>query len=106
MADVSIVTEASQEANWNGQAGRQADRWMDHILSQADALTKKVTEKHWKTYNTKGDNVEAFIMGEQRKHKEATWYTWRYVQTEVHIYGWFPREILDEECKQMEFWTR
>ena len=39
MIDVSIVTETSQEANWNGQTGRQADG-KDHILSQADTLTK------------------------------------------------------------------
>ena len=35
MMDVGIVTEISQEANWNGQAGGQ-----DHVLSQVDALTK------------------------------------------------------------------
>ena len=40
MLDDSIVTETSQEANWNRQAGRQADG-QDHVLSQADALTKK-----------------------------------------------------------------
>ena len=42
MIDFSIVTETSQEANWNGQANRQADE-QDHVLSQADALTKKDT---------------------------------------------------------------
>ena len=40
MIDVSIVTETSQEANWNGQAGGQ-----DHVLSQADALTKKMGKR-------------------------------------------------------------
>ena len=39
MVDVSIVNETSPEANWNRQTGRQADA-QDHILSQADALTK------------------------------------------------------------------
>ena len=37
MIDVSIVTKTSQEANWNGQAGRQTGG-QDHVLSQADAL--------------------------------------------------------------------
>ena len=36
MLDISIVNETSPEANWN----RQADG-PDHVLSQADALTKK-----------------------------------------------------------------
>ena len=40
MLDVSIVTETSPEANWNGLAGSQADR-QARVLSQADALTKK-----------------------------------------------------------------
>ena len=43
MLDNSIVNETSQEANWNGQADRQTDRQtdgQDHVLSQADALTK------------------------------------------------------------------
>ena len=47
MVDVCIVTETSQEANWNRQADRQADRrtggqadTQDHVLSQADTLTK------------------------------------------------------------------
>ena len=43
MVDVSIVNETSPEANWNRRTGRQADRRMngkDHLLSQADALTK------------------------------------------------------------------
>ena len=41
MIDVSIVPKTSQEANnWNGQTGRQADG-QDHVLSQADALTKE-----------------------------------------------------------------
>ena len=39
MVDVHIVTETSQEANWNRQTGGQADAQF-HILSQADALTK------------------------------------------------------------------
>ena len=39
MVDVSIVTQTSQEANWNGQTDGQADG-QDHVLSQADALTK------------------------------------------------------------------
>ena len=44
MLDISIVSETSQEVNWNGQTGRQADRQtgrqtdrQDHVLSQADA---------------------------------------------------------------------
>ena len=41
MVDVSIVNETSPEANWNRQAERQADA-QDHVLSQADALTKKI----------------------------------------------------------------
>ena len=40
MFDNSIVNEASPEANWNRQTDRQAER-QDHVLSQADALTKK-----------------------------------------------------------------
>ena len=40
MVYVSIIIEVSQEANWNGQTGRQADG-KDHILSQDDTLTKK-----------------------------------------------------------------
>ena len=36
MLDISIVNETSPEANWNRQADGQ-----DHVLSQADALTKK-----------------------------------------------------------------
>ena len=35
MVDVLIVTETSQEANWNRQTGTQ-----DPVLKQADALTK------------------------------------------------------------------
>ena len=31
------------EANWNRQAGRQAGA-QDHVLSQADALTKKLRD--------------------------------------------------------------
>ena len=45
MVDVSIVNKTSPEANWNRQADRQADRQagaQDYVLSQADALTKKV----------------------------------------------------------------
>ena len=38
MVDVSIVTETLQEANWNEQAD-----WQDHVLSQADGLTKKIS---------------------------------------------------------------
>ena len=41
MVDVSIGNETSPEANWNRQTGRQADA-QDHVLSQADALTKKI----------------------------------------------------------------
>ena len=37
MVGVDIVTETSQEANWNGQADGQ-----DHLLRQADALTKNL----------------------------------------------------------------
>ena len=40
MLDNSIVNETSQEANWNGQTDRRTDG-QDHVLSQADALTKK-----------------------------------------------------------------
>ena len=43
MVDVSIVTETPQEANWNRQTGRQADA-QDHVLSQADALTNKLSD--------------------------------------------------------------
>ena len=39
MVNVTIVNKTSPEANWNRQEGRQADT-QDHILSQADALTK------------------------------------------------------------------
>ena len=42
--DISIVNKTSQEANWNGRSGRQTGRQtdgQDHVLSQADALTKK-----------------------------------------------------------------
>ena len=35
MVDVSIVTKTSQKANWKGQ---------DHVLSQADALTKSLVK--------------------------------------------------------------
>ena len=38
--NVSIVTETSQGVNSNGQAGRQ-----DHLLSQANTLTKNCTCK-------------------------------------------------------------
>ena len=45
MVDVNIDTKTSQEANWNGQPGgrtdKQTDDGQDHVLSQADALTKK-----------------------------------------------------------------
>ena len=41
MFDNSIVNETSPEANWNGQAGRQTGA-QDYVLSQADALTKKL----------------------------------------------------------------
>ena len=42
MLAISIVNNTSQEANWNGRrTGRQADG-QDHVLSQADALTKKM----------------------------------------------------------------
>ena len=43
MLDISIVNKTSQEANWNGWTGREADRQtdgIDHVLSQADTLTK------------------------------------------------------------------
>ena len=39
MLYIIIVNETSPEANWNMQTDRQADR-QDHLLSQADALTK------------------------------------------------------------------
>ena len=42
MVDVSFVNKTSPEANWNRQADRQTDA-QDHVLSQADALTKKVS---------------------------------------------------------------
>ena len=38
MVDISIVTETSLEANWNRRTDGQ-----DHVLSQADALTKNFT---------------------------------------------------------------
>ena len=44
MVGVGIVTETSQEANWNRQAGRQADT-QDHVLSPAYALTENTTFK-------------------------------------------------------------
>ena len=46
MVDVSIGNKTSPEANWNRGTGGQTDRQtgeQDHILSQADALTKKWT---------------------------------------------------------------
>ena len=43
MVDVRIVTKTSQEAKWNRQADRQTDA-QDHVLSQADALTKNWVE--------------------------------------------------------------
>ena len=48
MLDISIVNKTSQEANWNERTGRQTGRQtdgQDHVLSQADALTKK--NKAW-----------------------------------------------------------
>ena len=39
MVDVIIVNEPSPEANWNRRTDGQ-----DHVLSQADALTKKNDE--------------------------------------------------------------
>ena len=47
MLDISIVNETSPEANWNRQADRQTGRQTDgkdHVLSQADALTKNGIE--------------------------------------------------------------
>ena len=41
MLDNIIVNKTSPEANWNRQANRQADA-KDHVLSQADTLTKKL----------------------------------------------------------------
>ena len=38
MVDVNIT---AQEANWKGEAGRGTDG-QDHVLNQADALTKSV----------------------------------------------------------------
>ena len=46
MVNVSIVNETSPKANWNRRTDRQADRQtgeQDHVLSQADALTKNET---------------------------------------------------------------
>ena len=43
MLDNSIVNKTSQEANWNGQTDRWTDG-QDHVLSQADALTKNIKE--------------------------------------------------------------
>ena len=51
MLDISIVNETSPEANWNRQSDRHADRQtdgQDHVLSQADALTKKQRRVHIK----------------------------------------------------------
>ena len=39
MLDISIVNETSPEANWNRRTDAQ-----DHVLSQADALTKNGVE--------------------------------------------------------------
>ena len=53
MLEISIVNKTSQEANWNGWTGRQAGRQtdgQDHVLSQADALTKKKNVKQ--VFNT------------------------------------------------------
>ena len=50
MVDVSIVTETSQEANWNAQSDRQAGA-QDHVLSQADFLTKKTKRREEKNVN-------------------------------------------------------
>ena len=47
MVDVSIVTETSQEATWNRQGDRQTGRQrdaQDHVLDQADTLTKNIIE--------------------------------------------------------------
>ena len=54
MLDISIFNETSPETNWNRQADRQVDRQADrqvdrqtdghdHVLSQADTLTKNFT---------------------------------------------------------------
>ena len=50
MLDISIVSEISQEANWNEWTGRRIDGH-NHVLSQADALTKKKAAKAWKALN-------------------------------------------------------
>ena len=45
MLDINIVKETSQEANWSGRTGRQADRQIDgqdHVLSQTGVRTKNV----------------------------------------------------------------
>ena len=47
MVDVRVVTETSQEANCNGQVDGQ-----DHVLSQADALTKNHLVIKYKAFQT------------------------------------------------------
>ena len=44
MLDISIVNKTSPEANWNRQADRRTER-QDHVLRQADALTKKIADR-------------------------------------------------------------
>ena len=45
MVDVSIVTQTSQEANWNRQTDRRTDG-KDHVLREADTLTKKTKTRN------------------------------------------------------------
>ena len=45
MEVVSIVNETSPEAIWNRQTDRQTDG-KDHVLSQADVLTKNIKAKN------------------------------------------------------------
>ena len=41
---LATTTRDDSEANWNRRTGGQADA-QDHVLSQADALTKKAGQK-------------------------------------------------------------
>ena len=40
---IATISRNNSEVNWNGQTGGQEDG-QDHVLSQADALTKNILE--------------------------------------------------------------
>ena len=64
MLDISIVNKTSQEANWNGQTGRQAGRkadGQDHALSQADPLTKKWRDAPYNTNSSSKENHKYYV---------------------------------------------